>query len=524
MLDLLDLSTMLKCHPLSLSLAASVLSRYPLSIPQYIQQWRQRRLGEEFSVDKALYHSFEFSFEELEKTNSLSAKLLMLFSFLDHKDMWFELCLNITEHEHPEFPNWMHQIATTGFQALYPVLRNLSFIEDRWNDQTKTTIYEIHPAIHEFARKKAKERGDEEHFVRCAVSLIAANVPRSAEKDFIDIVQRLEPHVEQCTIYMKQGRGGRGLDLVEIEKFANLFRYLGRYEEASRLYLGILTALKAEENPGESTIELMADIENNLGLVYHASRQHKFAIRAFDQSYRQRFLITTRDKSALMSTLYNKGRSLLMLGKLDESLQALKMAADYFDNPGQVSQSEIMNHYDGSWKGIYFRILNDIGEVYLRRNEIDSAEQAFSTAFIGQMKFLPSLHPATFAARLNMGRVCVKRSQFAAANKIFEYIITTYIKWWGRRHSETMRAVMELAESHLQHGESKRLMGDGGDSELEMAAKLLTEVLHFYQDVYGAEADIAVLAASKLQGLQAMLNSVAQGDPYSMYYSSANNE
>ncbi|KAK8141538.1 hypothetical protein G3M48_010355 [Beauveria asiatica] len=515
--DMMELAKMLKFHPLSLRLAASVLSNYPTSVAQYIEQWKQRQLDESFPPEKALAHSFDVSFGELESTNPLAARFLMLFGFLDHRDMWYDLCLSIG---HGEYPDWLRQIANKRFDDLYIPIRNLSFVEAKSNDRRNTVVYEIHPAIHDFARRKARERGDEEEYVKCAVSLVAAKVPRSTDKDFLATVQRLELHAEQCKIYLDQGRGGTGLDLVELEKFGNLFRHLGRYEEASGLYETVLSTLREEDKACQLTVELIAGIENNLGLVYHARRQYDLALRAFDRSYQRRLQMTTGDYSALMITLYNKGRSLLMLGQLDDSLQMLQVAAKYFAKTTRHDGIGHDDHLDrDETRRIYFRILNDIGEVRLRLNDTDQAERAFREAFDGQKRYLDMLHPAAFAIRLNMGRVCVKRSRFTTAKKIFEYIIATYTEWWGRRHSETMRAVAELADSHTRHGEMQRLMGQGGDSELEMAAELWAEILHFYRQVYGACSDTAVLASSKLQKLQLMLNSIPSEDPYSVYYS-----
>lgn len=328
---------MLKYHPLSLNLAASVISNCPLTVPDYIEEWEKRQLDDEtVTADRALLHSFEVSFEELENASPLSAKLLMLFGFLDHRDMWYDLGLNATDDD---YPDWLRQLAARKrFQEFYASLRNLSFVEGKPHGQRKGFVYEIHPAIHEFARWKAKERGIEQEYVRCAVSLVAAKVPRSNDQDFLAIAQRLEPHADQCKIYMEQDRGGVGLDLVELEKFGNLFRHLGRHDEASKLYQGILNILEREEKPCPLTRELMADIENNLGLVLHAQRKYDLAIQAFDCSFQRRLQIAMAGNSASMTTVYNRGRSFMMLGRLDESLQSLQLAARYFSQPVQYGE------------------------------------------------------------------------------------------------------------------------------------------------------------------------------------------
>ncbi|RTE70507.1 hypothetical protein BHE90_015099 [Fusarium euwallaceae] len=487
------------------------------SVRQYVEKWRAHQLYHEYPTNMALLRSLELSFEELEKTNTAAAKLLMLFGYLDHRDLWADLCLNATDDD---LPAWLREIGSSKcFHGYYASMRNLSFVEAKSHGRNKDQAYEIHPAIHEFARWKAKE--NEEEYVRTAISLVAAKVPRSTDKDFLEIVQRLEPHADQCKIHMEQGRAGSSLDLLELEQFGNLFRHLGRYDEASRLYERILNVINREDEPDEFTLEMVAGIENNLGLIHHARRQYDLALRAYNRSYLRRLQIVPRDDDSLMATQYNKGRAFLMLGRLDEALQTLLEAAAHFSqrtSPGALNDHGV----EGGNKAmaqIYFRILNDVGEIYLRKNDVEQAEQNFRRAFSGHKKYFHEMHPATFAVRLNIGRVCIERSRFSTANKIFEYIITTYTEWWGRRHSETMRALTELAESHMRHAEKKRLMGDGGDWELTMAADLWGEIISFHQEVSGSGSDAASFARSKLQQVQ-LLRSATLEDPYSMYYSS----
>lgn len=514
--DLISLTKILNSHPLSLRLAVSVISHDHLSVKQYIEKWKTRQLYHEQPTNQPLLQSLELSFDELKKTNWRAAKLLVLFGYLDHRDLWIALCRNAMGENLPE---WLRQIGSLkNFHDYYASMRNLSFVETKPNGREEDQVYEIHPAIHEFARSKARE--SEEEYVRAAISLVAAKVPRSTDKDFLQIARRLEPHTDQCMIYMEQGRAGPSMDVLELEQFGNLFRQVGRYREASRTYRVILNSLKADDAPDTVTFEMMARIENHIGLVYHAQRQYSLALRAYERSHLRQLNLVRKDDDSLMSTHYNKGRALLMLGRLEDALGTLLEAAAHFSQVLPPTNSD-MHDIDSSDKAnsqIYFRILNDVGEIYLRKGDVDQAEKNFRTAFQGHTKDLHKMHPMTFAVRLNIGRVCVERSRFSTANKVFEYIIATYTEWWGRRHTETMRAVAELAESHLRHAKMKRLMGDGGDWELAMASDHWSEVLSFHQEAFGPNSDGATFAASKLQELQ-LLRSNMPEDPYTEYYS-----
>ncbi|KAI5461902.1 hypothetical protein BGZ63DRAFT_386792 [Mariannaea sp. PMI_226] len=506
--EMLVLSRMVKCHPLMLRLAASAINYYPMSIPQYVKQWQRRELDhEDHPTDTDLLRCFEISFEELVRADMLAGKLMKLFGFLDPTDMWFDTTTNANINE---YPDWIRLIVhERRYPAIIRLLRSRSFIElSTKGDQ----IYEIHPAIHEFARRKARHQ--EEEFVRDAVSLIAAQVPRSNDADFVSKVRRLEPHLGQCKIYLEQNRARRGLDLVELEKFGNMFRYLGRNEEAVRLYEGILYALSQEDDPDHFTTQMFAGIQNNLGLVFHSQRRYHEALQLFQQSYELQFRTLEGDDTTRYTTMYNKSRTLLVVGQLEKSYELLSQSEAYFSQI--LHQPGVYNFNDERWP-IYFRILNDIGEVQLRQGHLDLAEQTFIKAFEGLRRTLTQSHPFAFTVRLNIGRICVDRSRYGTARRLFECIIDKYTEWWGRKHNETMRAVAELAEVYMRHGEAKKLMGDGGEFETEMAMVLWTECFEYHRDMYGLDSGTAALAKAKLKNIRPQ-GSDEGNDPYIMYY------
>ncbi|CAI6334823.1 unnamed protein product [Periconia digitata] len=504
--DILELAKMLKGLPLALRLATSILSRYPQPVSQYVKRWNSRELEYgNLPAHTTITQALEVSFGELENTNPLAARLLTLFSFLDHRDMWYDL---VREAKDSDFPDWCRELAMIErFRECVILLCDLSFIEAKLDGQNEC-IYEIHPAIQDFARWKATD--EEGIYVRCAISMVANKVPRSSDHHVLQIAQRLQPHVDQCMIHLKQDRAGSSLDLVELEKFGNLFRILGRYQEATSLYNMISHHLK-DDKDSEST---MATIENNLGLIYHAQQRYRLALESFRESSKWMFQLQGETNDAFMSTLYNQGRSLIMLSNLEAGQECLITAAQHFAKAFKDPQG---SHRDEKLRS-YYRVLNDLGETYLRENNLDAAERAFKEAFQGLGRLLHEMHPATFTVRLNMGRVCAKRSLFASARNIFKYVIETYTGWWGRRHPDTMRAIDELAHAYMQHGKAQRSMGDGGEREFGVAAGLWKEILQYYHETYGSSSELANSIKSRLHELQ--LLQVPIEDAYQVYYAS----
>lgn len=487
------------------------MARNPQSVAQYVDKWKSRSLSNEaLSTHDALLRAFELSFEELRKTSPMSANLLLMFSFLDHRDMWYELCLGMADESSPQ---WLQHLSAHKRPRDYIApLHDLSFIEAKPHDQLGC-IYEIHPAVHEFARWKTGD--DEVEYLTTAITLVAARVPRSTDHDFIAITQRLEPHVSQCMLYIQQDRTGDRLDLVELEKFGNLFRHVGRYDEAFQLYRVVLQYLRTDE-PSQFNLEMMANIENNIGLVHHAKREYEKALQAYERSsHLRRQCFPSPNQDTLVSTFYNEGRSLLVLSKLEDAQLKLSAAADYFyqamndESRPRGEREQLMHPYQ--------RILNDLGETHLRIGELEKAEQVLHKAFRGHLEAGREQHPTAFAIRLNMGRVCAERNFFASSRRIFEHIIATYTEWWGRRHPETVRALNELAESYMRHGKLKREMGDGSEDELKRSSECFTETLLFYEETFGKEAAIVGLIRSKLEELAWLRSSIAKS-PYEIYY------
>lgn len=341
--------------------------------------------------------------------------------------------------------------------------------------------------------------------------MVADKVPRSTDRDVLQIAQRLEPHIDQCMTHMKRNRGGSTLDLVEVQRFGDLYRLLGRYNEACRLYTTITNLLRHDEESEENK-DMMATIENNLGLIYHAQRKYHRALDSFENSMHWMQELQSSADDALMATLYNQGRSLIMISNLEEGQRCLVSAAKHFSGALKYPRS---SERDENLR-FYYRILNDLGESHLHNGDLDAAEQAFREAFDGLRNYLHAMHPVTFTVRLNIGRVCVERSLFAPARKIFEYIIETYMGWWGRRHPDTMRAIDELAHSCMKHGRAQNLMGDRGEQDLKMAENLWEETLQFYEETYGSASDVANLTREKLHHLKSLETPLE--DPYQMYY------
>jgi tetratricopeptide (TPR) repeat protein len=486
---------MVKGLPLLLRLAASSISRHHITTAHYIENWKKRGSSSELLGSSETHlRSFELAFEELLRQNPLTLKLLMLFSFLDYKDIWFELCLNFHESNHPQ---WLrHLLNERDITEHMNLLADFSFVEVKPHRDRKY-LYEIHPAIHAFARCKAAD--DEEEYLKCAVSLVTAMVPRSIDKNSRETAQRLEPHALQCLIHMQHGKWGCESELTTLAKLANLFRLTGRHSEAQKHYEMVLGALKAT-SPSASSVQFTVDICDNLGLVYYAQGHYARALSAFDFSMERRQRDSEEDLAASMGTLYNAGLSLLMLGDLPKARVRFMVAAEYFSKAGPDSGLE-----DSQAKHLYYRVLNDLGEIYLRQDLLEEAKSTLTEAAYGLKQYLKAPHPHLLAVKLNYAKVYIKEKRFEEARIYIEDVIAVYQDWWGEQHAETMRAMFELADLLMQHGKLSIMMNnseEAGAIELLKSEQLLKKALVFYQKLYGTHCDMVVVIEEKLACLR----------------------
>ncbi|KAG2005304.1 hypothetical protein GB937_008847 [Aspergillus fischeri] len=496
---------LLKGLPLALRLAASVISRYRYTVKDYLEAWRSRGADGEFlDVDETLSRSMELSFEELEMTDPMAAKILTLFGFLHHRDLWYDLCLGASDDKY--YPAWLRELAVQKrqFREFYPLLADLSFIELRCSANGRQ-LWETHPAIQVVARQRAISNGQEQLYIRCAISLVVSHIPRSYEEGFWETMRRLEPHADLCWSYITQGKWGPGTNLTELESLARLFRHVGRYERAALIYRMIENGVNSlPQIRTVDTNEFLADVLTNLGLVYTAQQKFELALRAFEESLALKRGMGGPTPDESMSIMYNKAVVFMMTERLEEAERLLRDAAAHFAPPEteHILMRKERNH-------LYIRILKDIGEVLLRKGSVEAAMDLFRNVFDSQRDGLGDFHPTLVSLKLNLGRAHTKLGQFTAARTLLAEVIAIYTEWWGRRHPETMRAIDELAWALMEEGRHKQGDNIPAMSEMRKAGELWEEVLSFYKGIYGDGSDMAGRIKSNLL----CLGNIDSGNP-----------
>lgn len=488
-----DLVGLLKGLPLALCLATSVISRYRCSVREYLKMWNNcSQASEIMGTDETLYRSLELSLEELEKADPVAAKILTLFSFLHHGDLWYDLCYNATDDT---YPTWLQNLGNEkkSFRHYYPLLADLSFIELRITTKG-SRFWETHPAIQVVARQRAK--ASEQEYIRCAVSLVASEVPRSFEANSWETIRRLGPHARLCWDYVKQGAWGPDTNLTDLESLGHVFRHIGHYSEASLSYRMIEHGLGFLPSTRDNN-EFLANVLTNLGLVYTRQRKFNLALGAFDRSQRLMIELDILTPIVSMSIMYNKAVVFMMTERLNEAESLLQNAVVL------VSENTINGHTwkRSEWNVLHLRILNDMGEVSLRKGAGEAALEFFRDVYNSQRAWHDELHPNLYSIKLNMGRALTKLGRFSEARALLFEVIAIYTEWWGRHHPETMRAIDELAWTFMEESKEKQATNETGGAEIQKAEELWTEALNFYRSTDGDESDMVTRIEANLRYL-----------------------
>ena len=193
--------------PLALAQAGCYMRQTGTSIRQYLrlyeESWKRVMQKENLTEygDRSVHTSWSIAFDYIKRKDSGdAAKSLQLWSFLDNRDIWFELfnnkCNTKTQDWVSEIPDWFRRVYSDPlkFNDVIETLLAYSLIEARQDSDA----YSVHLVLHEWCGKMidTKERLG---FLFIAVRSIAFAVPIEQEGDCWKIQRRMLPHIDRFT-------------------------------------------------------------------------------------------------------------------------------------------------------------------------------------------------------------------------------------------------------------------------------------------------------------------------------------
>ncbi|EOA90522.1 uncharacterized protein SETTUDRAFT_146424 [Exserohilum turcica Et28A] len=434
--------------PLAIAQAGAYLQGTGIELTQYLelyeQQWSELMGRDPFidmtpSLDYAnrnLWRAWVASYHAICERNKNTANLLLLWSFLDNKDLWHglfaEACAKSTVAANL-LSGYIGYIARRGidFSRAIQQLSNYSLVEE----VPKTRSYAIHPVVHRWVYCALGGHLTDE-LKRLATIVVGCAVPDHSIGNPFALEQRLLPHAQICFRHVVESKAewwlispkdspvssDRGEEQ-EILAYAmncigRLFTDRGKWEEAEQMYRRALQVYEAVLGPSHtSTLQTV----NNLGTLY------------------------------------------LSLGQLDEAEQMLERALQGYEEalgPGYTST---------------LQTVNNLGSLYAGQSRPDMAEQMYKRALEGYEKTLGPQDMLTLQTINNLGLLYAGQSKPDMAKEMYERALQGCEEALGPKHLLTLRTVNNLGTLYQQGG----MWGE--------AKRMLERALQGYEEAFGRD-------------------------------------
>ena len=225
------------------------------------------------------------SYDRIRQLDPAAAKLLQLWAYLDHQDLWFELLTRGSSGL--KDPDWLQDIVRQElrFKGVMKRLLAYSLVESHQDIES----YSMHPVVHDWCIESIS--CGKLDLMRLALIIVGAAAPKPLEPANWAMQQRLLPHANRC---MQQLHTTKGLDEIEdgdcndgVYNLGFLYFKQGKLAEAEKMYQ---RALKGHDEVWGSEHESTLNVVYNIGVLYfkqdkwiEAEKMFRRALNACDK-------------------------------------------------------------------------------------------------------------------------------------------------------------------------------------------------------------------------------------------------
>ena len=257
-------------------------------IELYDQAWARLMEKQHLSTlredaDRSILTTWTLSFNSLRLQSEDAANLLMLWAFLDNRDLWYELlapALDLAIAD--EVPRWFARCAgdKLEFKECIGLLLEYSFIDAK----TGSSSFSMHSVLHHWCFHTFEE--DKAIMSWLALIIVASAVPSETVLHYSLIQRRLLPHCDRVYSmlqrYLQEAFKNREY-LPSLSSACYQLGYLysnqGKMKEAEDMYL---RALAGKEKAWGSEHKQALDTRYNLGLLYKERSMFGKAVQQFE--------------------------------------------------------------------------------------------------------------------------------------------------------------------------------------------------------------------------------------------------
>ena len=277
MSDSEKLVDLLQGLPLAINQAGAYIRKTGTSVLAYMKLYNeawgklmetQHRFSTQGPLDRSVLTTWTLLFRRLEEQNKNAAKFLLLWGFLDNRDIWYELFIPAFALEiASELPSWYADCVDdySNFIECTQLFVLYSFIDTN----IESSSFSMHPVLHQWCFQASGDNMAEMAWL--AFVLVASSAPDDTIADYTLVERRLLPHCERLSFLLRgkvpnasSDKEESSLDMA-CHTVANLYRSLGKLREAEDMYMRALAEYENVLGP-EHTSTL--DTVNDLGNLY----------------------------------------------------------------------------------------------------------------------------------------------------------------------------------------------------------------------------------------------------------------
>ena len=446
----------------------------------YDQAWARLMEKQHLSTlredaDRSILTTWTLSFNSLRSQSEDAANLLMLWAFLDNRDLWYELlapALDLAIAD--EVPRWFARCAgdKLEFKECIGLLLDYSFIDAK----TGSSSFSMHSVLHHWCFHTFEE--DKATMSWLALIIVASAVPSETVLHYSLIQRRLLPHCDRVYSmlqrYLQEAFKNREY-LPSLSSACYQLGYLysnqGKMKEAEDMYLRALTGKEKAWGP-EHTSTL--DTVNNLGNLYSNQGKMKEAEDMYLRALTGKEKAWGPEHTSTLDTVNNLGNLYSNQGKMKEAedmylraltgkekawgpehtstLDTVNNLGNLYSNQGKMKEAEDMylralTGKEKAWGPEHTSTLdtvNNLGNLYSNQGKMKEAEDMYLRALTGYEKARGPEYKQALDTRYNLGLLYKERSTFGKAVQQFELVVQGYKKLLGPEHSETVEALNQL--------------------------------------------------------------------------------
>jgi tetratricopeptide (TPR) repeat protein len=374
----LALVTELDGLPLALSAAGAYLEHVTTSFADYLRLYKASWLKLQMTSprlssyeDRALYTTWQITFDRIKQQNAASGKLLEWWAYFDREDVWFELLRQATSAD----DEWIQKLTEDelNFNEAVTLLCSFGLVDANRSlqQQSRTGGYSVHSCVYSWTVFVLNKEWDKD-LARLAVTCVASAVPSRSEKDWWLLQRRLLPHATRQDLFIVDGKVDvDGLDWA-FHNLGNLYANQGKLAEAERMYT---RALQGREALGPDHTSIL-DTINNLGLVYADQGKLAKAEEMYTQALQGKEEALGPNHISTLDTVNNLGVLYADQGKLAEAERMFTRALQGYEKALGPDHTSTLN------------TIHNLGNLYAHQGKLAEAERMYTRALRGYEKTL----------------------------------------------------------------------------------------------------------------------------------------